>query len=102
MGRDQLGDVVRSVTRSIQRPRRNLTVFLGAEGLRQRLVGTVADQRVAERELEIVREARRIVPQHELLHTEAAQAVADLAALATAQRRDGPGPEDLPDDGGIL
>ena len=87
----------------ISRPPGDLLVLVGPQRLRQRVVGAVADQRMAERELLLAREARRLVWEDELLHAEAPERVAHLPAIgrpvSVGERAD---PEDASDHGGVL
>ena len=57
---NHLGQLVAAVAGPLLGPSRDLDVLLDAEQLRQRLVRDVADQDVAERELELAGEDRRL------------------------------------------
>ena len=78
VGRDQLGDLLGAVAGALLGPPRDAGVLVGAQRLRQRVVGAVADQVVPERELVLVGEATR------------ARAAARAPSRAAARARRGP------------
>ena len=102
VGRDQLGDLLGAIAGPLLGPSGDARVLLGAERLRERVVGAVADQVVAERELVLVGERRRLVRDDELLHAEPPERVAHLGSGPAGELGDRAEPEHPPDHRRVL
>ena len=76
----------------------DLEVLLRPDGLRQHLVGDVADQHVLERHLGLARQRTALAGDDDVLFSQRAQRVLQIATLGAGNRRERALPEGAPDD----
>jgi len=100
--RDDLRDLLRAVAGPIGRPSGDGAVLVGSQGLGQRVVRSIADQPMAERELLLVAEGGRLVRDHQLLHAQPPKRVAHLRHRSTGQLDQGTHPEHASYNRGVL
>ena len=99
---DELGELVEPVGQLALGPFADLTVEGGSIALGQRLVGHVADEHVPEAVLAGLRQRRGLALDDEVLHAQAAEALADGVETVADEVHQRQVPEDATDDGGDL
>jgi hypothetical protein len=99
---NELGDLLRAVACALLGPARDAQMHVGTEGLRQRVVRTVPDEGVPEREFVLVAERGGITRDDELLDAQPAKRVSNLGDRLAGQFDDSTNPEDTSHDGRVL
>src|SRR5215212_9142596 len=100
--RNELRELLGALTGAAHSPRCDLFMLLDAQRLRKRVVGAVAQQGVAESELELVRKTRWVDRHNQFPKAQASKELSNASHRLPAHRCYRPCPKHAPYDRGVL